>query len=236
MTPPHGRGERRIVYLHGGGYVCGSPCGELAITTHLATLTGATVFALAYRLAPEHPLPAGLDDVIAVYRELTAGEGATSDIVLAGESAGAGLALAAAIAVRDAKLPRSASLLLFSPPTDQTMSGESITARAQRDPLLNVAGVNRWFSLDRGRAAADDPRCSPLFADLRDLPPVFVQVGSEEVLFSDAERLAHACPSAQLDVLAGRRHGFQLLAGVVPSAREAPVRACRFAEEAWSSG
>jgi acetyl esterase/lipase len=234
VTPPVTRGERRIIYLHGGGYVCGSPRGERPITTHLATMAGATVFALAYRLAPEHPLPAGLDGVIAAYRELSADDGATSGIVLAGESAGAGLALAAAIAIRDANLRPPASVLLFSPPTDQTMSGESMTARARRDPLLNVAGVDRWFSLYRGGVPADDPRCSPLFADLRDLPPIFVQVGSEEVLFSDAERLAAACPSAHLDVLDGCFHGFQLLASVVPAAHEALARAARFAEEAWS--
>lgn len=233
VTSPLGRGDRRIIYLHGGGYVCGSPRGERAISTHLATLTGATVFALAYRLAPEHPLPAGLDDVVAAYRELSAKDGATSDVVLAGESAGAGLALASAIAIRDAHLPRPPSVLLFSPPTDQTMSGESITARARRDPLLSVAGVDRWFSMYRAGAAPDDPRCSPLFADLNDLPPIFIQVGTEEVLFSDAERLAHACPSAHLDVLQGRWHGFQLFASLVPSAREALARAARFAEEAW---
>ena len=168
---------------------------------------------MEYRLAPEHPFPAPLDDVVTAYRALLA-EGIPADrIVLGGESAGGGLVLAAMVALREAGEPLPAAAAVFSPWVDLTLAGESVSGKAAVDPILSIESLqpaSLWYV---GEWDAADPRVSPVFADLSALPPLSVQVGSREVLLDDAVRLAARAAASDvrvtLDVIPGAIHGFE---------------------------
>ncbi len=210
-----------VLYLHGGAYVISSPRVERVITASLARHTGLPVYSLDYRLAPEHPFPAGLEDAIAAYRELVGGaDGGT--IAIAGDSAGAGLALSTALAAPGQGLPSPAALALICPWLDLTQSGPSIVANARRDPMLKRSWLDDCARMYRATAPADDPRCSPLFADLSGLPPVLVHAAADDILLSDAERFAERAAAAGADVelqrFDGLWHDFHLHAGALPSA------------------
>lgn len=219
-----------ILYLHGGGYCVGSPESHRPITAQLAKASGLAVYAPDYRLAPEHPYPAALNDAVSAYRALL--ERGCSRIVLAGDSAGGGLALATAVALRDAGLELPVALLLLSPWTDLACSGETMQTLAGQDPMLSQAALQRWAAAYAGRMAVDYPLCSPLHAELSGLPATLIQVGSDEVLLDDSRRLERRLGAAgvasELQVYAGVWHDFQLHVGVLPQADEAIVRAAEF--------
>jgi acetyl esterase/lipase len=223
-----------VLYVHGGGFVFGSARGHRPATAGLARLTGAAVYSLDYRLAPEHPYPAAVDDVVLAYRCLLAGGRKGSDIVIAGDSAGGNLTLAAAHVIRDGGLPLPAGLVMISPALDLTLSGASVTEQAGTDPLLTAAGLHRWFYLYAAGRPLQHPGLSPLFADQRGLPPCLVQVGNDEILRSDSERLASVGPDVELQVYDGLWHAFQLFAGLLPSADEALAEIARFCRRVWS--
>lgn len=184
VAPASARG--RIVYLHGGAYVLGSADTHLRLAAAYARASGAEVVAIDYRLAPEHPWPAALDDAVSVWRALADG----TPTALLGDSAGGGLALATAIALRDGGVPMPCALAVTSPWVDLTLTAASIDARARVELMLSRRGL----ALDADRYCAvlpaDDPRVSPLFADLAGLPPTLIQVGSAEILYDDAVALA----------------------------------------------
>lgn len=230
LEPPQPERSAVMLYLHGGGYCVGSPQSHRPITAQLARRTGLTVYAPDYRLAPEHPYPAALNDAVSAYRALH--DRGQRRIVLAGDSAGGGLALATAIALRDAGLEPPLALLLFSPWTDLACSGDSMRERAARDPMLSPAALQRWAAAYLGRMAADYPLCSPLQAELAGLPPVLIQVGSDEVLLDDSRRLQArleaAGVSSTISVHDGLWHDFQLHAGVLAQADEALAAAADF--------
>lgn len=229
LIPDGAPSGRAILYLHGGAYVLGSPSTHFGIAARIALAAGCEVFVIDYRLAPEHPAPAALDDAVSAWRALTATHAA---VALAGDSAGAGLALAVAVAVRDAGLAPARSLALISPWADLTLSGDSMQTLASRDPLLSRDWLAWAAAHYAGRMRLDDPRLSPLFASLAGLPPVVIHVGSDEVLLSDAQRLEVALREAGVDVRSrvyeGLWHDFQLQAGLMPEADESLESLGRF--------
>ena len=221
-----------ILYLHGGGYVVGSANTGSILATALARRVGTPAVSVDYRLAPEHPFPAAVDDAYAAYRALLDGGTPASDIVLAGDSAGGGLVLAVLLSARRDGLPLPAGAALFSPWTDLSLSGTSIADREHLDPIFDRAQM-QWYA-DQYLAGQSplDELVSPAFADLTGLPPLLIQVGSYEVLLDDSLRLAARAAESELDVrlevVAGVPHVFQLLAGELEEADEALDRAGRF--------
>lgn len=215
-------GDIAILYLHGGAYVLGAPRTHRSITGTLAREAGAAVFVPDYRLAPEYPCPAAVEDAAAAYRALLDMGWPAERIALAGDSAGGGLAVAVTLALRDEGTPLPAALGLISPWVDLTLAGASMRQRAALDPMLRQATLAHAAGLYAGDRGVDDPVCSPLFADLDQLPVLFVQVGSDEILYSDAERLVErarlAGVAADLTVFDGLWHDFHLHAGMLPEA------------------
>ncbi len=214
-----------ILYLHGGGYVVGSARSYLCIATQLASRTGAEVVVPDYRLAPEYPHPAGLDDALASYEWLLGRGLGYSSITIAGDSAGGGLAVATALTLRDRGLPMPGALALISPGVDLTYTAPSVEDNARVDPMLRPSWV-RWCARQYlGGLDARHPLCSPLFADLRGLPPVLVHVGSQEILLDDSVRFAERCAThgvdATLEVFEDLWHEFHVHAGLLSAADDA---------------
>lgn len=216
-----------ILYLHGGGYVIGSARTGANLAAPLSRLSGVPAVSLGYRLAPEHPFPAGVHDALAAYREL-----AGRNVVVAGDSAGGGLALALLLAARAEGLPQPAGTVLFSPWTDVSLSGPSIDARGDYDPLFSRPNMVESAELYLGGADPRNELASPVFADLTGLSPLLVQVGSAEVLLDDSLRLVARAAEQEvdvsLDVIAGAPHVFQYFAGLLPEADEALAHAATF--------
>jgi len=221
-----------VVYFHGGGYALGSASASLGLASDLSREAKTRTFSVDYRLAPEHPHPAAVDDALAAYRGLL-GEGQhASHIALAGESAGAGLALATLVAARDAGLPLPAAAVLMSPWVDLTLGAASMATKAGADPVLSAAALRRRADDYVGRRDRSAPLISPLFADLHGLPPLLIQAGSHEVLLDDATRLATHAASADLtvtlEITGGVPHVFQGFANMLDEARTALVNAGAF--------
>ena len=217
--------ERVLLYLHGGGYISGSAKSSRPILATLARNFGFPAFSLEYRLAPEHRFPAGLDDAVAGYRWLLASGIDPKRIAVAGDSAGGGMALALALRLRDAGEPLPRCLVCLSPWTDMTGSGDSIIANSRRDPMFVSEDIERYANVYLGEHAPRDPLASPLFADLRGLPPMLIQVGRNEVLLDDAvalhEKVIAAGGESQLHIYAHVPHGWHYGAPFVPETRQA---------------
>lgn len=191
---------RAVLYLHGGAYTQGSLSSHRSLCGRLSRAAGAPVLSVGYRLAPEHPHPAAVDDALVTYRWLVEAEMAPARVAFAGDSAGGGLALATLVAARDAGVAQPAGAVLISPWVDLTLAGASMDARAGHDPLLSRTSLAR----NAGHYAADAdlaaPLVSPLFADLAGLAPLLVLVGTAEVLLDDAVRLADRAREAGVEV------------------------------------
>jgi epsilon-lactone hydrolase len=227
----NGGGDRPLLYLHGGGFVGCSPQTHRPITGAFAQ-RGFQVFAPDYRLAPVHPFPAAVEDVLAVWREFSARAGAPAAI--AGDSAGGNLAAALMVMVK-AEARRPAGAVLFSPATDLTGASESWRTNSQRDPMFTQQLANLAPFYLNG-ADPGDPRASPLFGDLTDLPPTLLHVGESEILRDDSIRFAQAASAAgsraELKVWDGAPHGWQFMHGFVPEARRSLDEAAAFLREA----
>jgi monoterpene epsilon-lactone hydrolase len=228
-----------IVHFHGGCYAVGAPDTSLGLVANLARRTGAEVLSVDYRLAPEHRYPAAVDDALTAYRALLDNGGDPARIAVAGESAGAGLAMAALLAARNAGLPQPAAALLLSPWVDLTQSGRSLATKAAVDPSMTANALRVRAADYLGDA---DPRAelaSPALADLRGLAPLLVQVGSHEVLLDDAlllaARAAECDVDVTLDVVAGAPHVFQAFAVVLDEAVAALDRAAAFLRDRLAS-
>jgi monoterpene epsilon-lactone hydrolase len=221
-----------ILYFHGGVYVIGSAASSVPLVGDLVRRTGAKAITLEYRLAPEHPYPAAVEDARAAYEGLLAQGIAPAQIALAGESAGGGLAVATLLALREAGVPLPSCGYLMSPYVDLTLSGETLAAKREVDPLLTPDGLRARVPDYVGGADASDPYISPIFGDLRELPPLLIQVGSHEILLSDALRLAGRAAISDvpvtLDVTPGVPHVFQAYAGLLDEAGAALDRASDF--------
>jgi epsilon-lactone hydrolase len=224
--------DRMILYFHSGVYVIGSAAATVPLVADLVRRTGVNAITLDYRLAPEHPYPAALDDARAAYEGLLAQGMEPGQIVLAGESAGGGLAVATLLAAREAGLPMPSCAFLMSPYADLTLSGETLVERESLDPILSPAGLRVHAPEYVGGADAADPLISPIFGDLSGLPALLIQVGSHEILLSDALRLAARAAlsdvAVTLDVTPGVPHVFQGFAGFLDEAGAALDRATDF--------
>jgi acetyl esterase/lipase len=199
LQPPGAAPDRALLYFHGGAFSLGSPRSHRGLAGQLAGAAGALAFVPDYRLAPEHPCPAAVDDGLAAYRDLLDQGFAPEKILLCGDSAGGGLALATALGARQAGLGQPAGLLLISPWVSMTPSEPSLSEMDGQDPMMSAAGVRLSAAHYLG-GRVDDAISSPLRADLSGLAPLFIQVGSEELLRSDATALAERAREAGLTV------------------------------------
>ncbi len=198
---PGAGGGAVVLYLHGGGYVIGSPRSHRHLAAAIAASASGSALLPHYRRAPEHPFPAAVDDAVAAYRWLIEDNGLRpGSIVVAGDSAGGGLTVATLVALRDADVPLPAAGVCLSPWTDLTCSLPSHRTRASVDPIVETSMVSRMASAYLGSADARTPLASPLHADLAGLPPLLIQVGSDEVLLDDATELAARARAAGVDV------------------------------------
>src|SRR5688500_6492387 len=186
LRPPGVRSAAAVLYLHGGGYVIGSPRSHRHLAAAIARAAGTRALLLDYRLAPEHPYPAALDDAVAAYQWLLGRGLAPSRVVVAGHSAGGGLTVATLLALRDRGLPPPAGGVCISPWLDLTCSGATYATKAAVDPIVARESVAMMAPAYAGARDPKAPLLSPLYADLRGLPPLLVQVGSDEVLLDDA--------------------------------------------------
>jgi monoterpene epsilon-lactone hydrolase len=227
-----------ILYLHGGGYYFCSPRSHRSLVFGLATRAGATTLSLDYRLAPEHRFPAALEDALAAYRQLVGSGTLPQSIVIAGDSAGGGLALATLVALRDAGTPLPAGAVLFSPWTDLAATGESIRSNDGADPMFSGQAIGRAAQVYLGDAPATNPYASPVYADLHGLPPLFIQAGSTEVLLDDSRRVADNARAAgvqvELQVWPKMPHVWQIFAPFIPEARRALDGAAAFVRQVTS--
>ncbi|WP_214367243.1 alpha/beta hydrolase [Pseudonocardia sp. H11422] len=222
LTPPGADPGRAVLYLHGGGFTIGSPATHRALAGHLAEAAGATVYVLDYRLAPEHPYPAPLDDTTAAYRELLERGYAAERIAVAGDSAGGWLTLSAGIRLRDAGTPLPALLVLISPVVDLAPTA---TRDDTGDPMLQNAWIRSCVASFASGRDVRSPELSPVYADLAGLPPLWVHVGSDEILYDDSvrivERARAAGVRADLRRLDGLWHVAHAHAGLLPEATAA---------------
>ena len=218
-----------VLYFHGGVYVLGDAFLAADLASQVGRRTSAKVYSVDYRLAPEHPYPAAVDDALAAYEAVLKDGTAPSDIVLAGESAGGGLAVAAMLAARDRGLPLPAAAYVMSPYVDLTLAGATMRTKREVDPLMSLEALTaRVGDYTAGQDAALG-LISPIFADLSGLPPLVIQAGSHEVLLDDAVRLAREAAVADvvvaLDVVPGVPHVFQAYHGLLGEGAAALDRA-----------
>jgi acetyl esterase/lipase len=231
LTPLRPRTDEVLLYLHGGAYVMGSCATHRAFVARIARAARCRTLLIDYRLAPEHPFPAALEDALASYRALQATE---AQIVLAGDSAGAGLALATMLTLRDAgeALPRKAALI--SPWADLLYTGDSVISRAAADPWLTPVDndVARHYCGDQDRR---NPLISPLYGEHHGLPPTLIQVGDHEILLDDSTRLAERMQAAgvavSLQIWPAMWHVWHSFAPLLPEANQAIRRIGKFMRE-----
>jgi epsilon-lactone hydrolase len=218
-----------VLYFHGGVYVMGDAFLAADLASQVSRRTRAKAISVDYRLAPEHPYPAAVDDALAAYQALLDSGTAPCDIVLAGESAGGGLAIATLVSARDHGLPLPAAAFVMSPYADLTLAGTTMETKRQADPLLSRENLQaRVTDYTAGHDAALG-LISPIFADLSGLPPLVIQAGSHEVLLDDAVRLAQQAATADvqvtLDITPGVPHVFQAYHPILDEAAAALDRA-----------
>jgi monoterpene epsilon-lactone hydrolase len=200
IAPSNAAADRTLFYLHGGGYCVGGCDSHRTLVARMAEAAQATAFVIDYRLAPEHPFPAAHDDAMAAWRAVLELGRDPARTVFAGDSAGGGLSVACAVAARDAGLPLPAGLHLISPWVNLTNASPAYAAKAETDFIITQQGSDEFAASYLGDGDRRTPQASPLFADLASLPPMLIQVGSEEVLLSEPTQLAEAAGLARVDV------------------------------------
>jgi acetyl esterase/lipase len=224
-----------LLYLHGGGYVVGTPWGYRGLVAALADASGMTTYAIDYRLAPEHPFPAAIDDAAAAFRALIDRGHDPSRIAIAGDSAGGGLTVATLLRLREAGSPLPGAAFLISPWADLGCTGPSMTGKAAADPALTEAGLRRMAAYYLDQADPADPLASPIHADLTGLPPILVHVGTAEILLDDALRLAAAAGrddvALTLEIWPGLIHVWHAFAFMLPEGAAAVAAAGAFLRE-----
>jgi epsilon-lactone hydrolase len=233
VEPSEGSRPGTILYFHGGAWSLGAPETSLSMTANLVTLTGLRALSLDYRLAPENPFPAAVNDCVNAYRALLDGGENPAQIALVGDSAGGGLTVTTALMARDMQLPMPAAIVTFSAGLDLTLSGASIDSKRGIDPLFTREMMVPAFGLYSAGQDVHNPLLSPaVLADLTGFPPILLQVGANEVLLDDSARLAAraiaAGVDAVLDVTADVPHVFQAFAGFLDEADQALARAALF--------
>jgi acetyl esterase/lipase len=225
VCAPGAASDRFVLYLHGGGYVMGSVKTHRDLMARISRAGQARVLGLNYRLAPEHPFPAAVDDAVAGYRWLLAQGARPGRIAIAGDSAGGGLTAATLVAIRDAKLPTPGAGVMLSPWVDLEGIGESMTTRSKADPAVQKEGLLGMAAAYLQGQQARTPLAAPLYADLKGLPPLLIQVGDVETLLDDSTRLEARAKSAgvstKLEVWPEMIHVWQLFASFLPEGQEA---------------
>jgi monoterpene epsilon-lactone hydrolase len=232
ITTPEALHERGIYYLHGGGYTLGSINTHREMISRLSRAARARALAIDYRLAPEHPFPAAVEDSTAAYRWLLAIGVDPARLVIAGDSAGGGLTVATLVALRDAGDPLPAAAVCLSPWVDLEGLGESMTTRAGVDPMVQREELLQHVKAYLGDAHPRTPLAAPLYADLRGLPPLLIQVGTAETLLDDSTRLAERAKAAGVDVVLepwdDMIHVWQFCAAILPEGQQAIDRIGEF--------
>lgn len=230
-APAHGV----ILYFHGGAYAIGSAILAAGLASDIGRRARTKVVSVDYRLAPEHPYPAAIDDAVAAYRALLADGHPSETIVFAGESAGGGVVAATLVALKDTDLPQPAAAYIISPWLDLTLSGETLQTNAAIDPSLTPEGLLRRQKEYVGANDASSGYVSPIFANLTGLPPVLIQVGGNEILLSDSTRMATKAAEDQvavvLEATPGVPHVFVAFAGILDEADAALDSGARFLRE-----
>jgi monoterpene epsilon-lactone hydrolase len=236
VSPEVIEGDRVLLYIHGGGYVAGSPAGYHGLAGHYARLLRARVYMPDYRLAPEHPFPSAIEDSLAAYAWLLNQGHPPRSIVFSGDSAGGAMAVSVMVAAKRAGLPLPAAGAALSPWANLEHSGASMATRDGIDPTVNLAGLNLMARAFLDDTPKSDPDASPVFADVRGLPPILIHIGEREVMLSDAMRLAgHLAENrvrVTLEVWPDMFHVWHLFAAVLPEGMQALKRAAGFLEEA----
>lgn len=231
-----GRADRRrvLIYLHGGAYIMGSPRTHRMITTALARMSGMRVLVPDFRLAPEHPVPAGVEDTVAVYSWLLAQGYAPEGIAFVGESSGGGQCFATLVALERRGFPPPACVVAFSPWLDLTMGGKSVQTNARRERMLPAERAAEVVGYYIGESDPTDPIVSPLFGDGK-TPPVLIQASRAEILLDDAVRMAERLEAqgsdVTLDLWDSTPHAWQFFGAALPESREALRRAVVFLKE-----
>lgn len=239
LSFPKSDANKVILYLHGGAYEYGSANTHRALAARISEAAGVKVLLPEYRLAPEHPFPAAIEDGVQVFRWLLSQGFQPADIIFAGDSAGAGLSVATALVLRDQSEPLPAAIICLSPWVDLTSSGDSYVKNQQEDPYLTVGAVKRAARLYAGEEPLDHPLISPAFADLTGLPPMLIQSGGHEILQSDAQKLAAQARLGGVEVTlqtwVGMWHVWQISGKFLPEARKAISHIGQFAKRIYQS-
>jgi epsilon-lactone hydrolase len=232
VSAPGAAQDRVILYFHGGGYTAGSIVTHRAMVARIARASNARALLIDYRLAPENPFPAAVDDAVASYKWLLAEKFSPKKIVIAGDSAGGGLTLAMIAALKQQKLPMPAAAVPISPWTDLEGTGDSIKTRAASDPMVSqdnlVGSAKSYYGTENPR----NPLVSPLHADFHGFPPMLIQVGDAEILLDDSTRVAERAKAAgvkvDLEVWPEMPHVFQVFAKILPEGQQAIDKIGRF--------
>jgi monoterpene epsilon-lactone hydrolase len=239
VVPQGAVAGRAMLYLHGGAYTAGSPRSHRPLVARLADVAHTIAIAPDYRLGPEHRFPAAVEDATAVYRALLADGTEPSRLVVAGDSAGGGLALALALALKAEGAPQPAGFFVISPWADLTQSGASYRTKADTDPMITKLGLDKNALDYLGGLDAHDPLASPVFGDFAGVAPILIQTGSEEALLSDsitmADVLAHARVEVRLEVWPEMIHVFHAWSGGLQAARRAIKLAGAWMEERYGA-
>jgi acetyl esterase/lipase len=232
VSAPDVDASRAVLYLHGGGYAIGSINTHRRLAFDISGASGARVLLLDYRLAPEHPFPAAVDDAATAWRWLLKQGFANTKLAIAGDSAGGGLTIATLVNLRDRKLGLPACAVAISPWVDLEAVGTSMTARSEQDPMVQKAGLGWMADMYLAGKDARTPLAAPLHADLKGLPPVLVQVGTAETLLDDATRIAERLHSAggevKLSVWPNMLHVFPMFAPILSEGRDGCVEVGQF--------
>jgi acetyl esterase/lipase len=236
LTPNGSAEDKLLLYLHGGAYVMGNCATHRQLVSYLAKYSGVKALLPEYRLAPEHPFPAAVDDAVGLYRSLLKDGYAASNIVIAGDSAGGGLTMATLLSLRDARDPLPAAACLLSPWLDLAATGESMVTRAKKDPWFQPEDMPIVAAYYCRQDQIRHPLVSPVYADLSGLPPIYIQVGEDEILLSDstraAEKLKAAGGEVEIEIWPGMWHVFQAFLHQVPESKKAAKKIGKFVQQA----
>lgn len=230
--PSAEKNPKVILYLHGGGFLLGSARAHRALVGKIVSQSGIPALSVNYRLAPEHPFPAGLDDALSAYHYLLDQGYGPKDIFFMGDSAGGGLVLSLLLKLKILELPQPLGAVVLSPWTDLTLSGDSLERCQKNDPILRAEHAGSWARSYYGSADPKSPLVSPLFGDWKDTAPILVQVGTDEILLDDSRRLGEKAAAAGakiwVDLWEGMPHVWQFAWAYVPEAQQAIDKISRF--------
>ena len=229
--------QTAVLYLHGGGYVIGSPKTHRELARRLSTASHAQVLVIDYRLAPENLFPAAVEDAVSAYRWLLSEGYAPEKLSIAGDSAGGGLTAATLVSIRDQGLPLPACGVCLSPWVDMESLGDSMTSRADRDPMVQREGLVNMAGVYLADADPKSPLAAPMYADLEGLPPLLIQVGASETLFDDAVRLDEKARAAGVETTFeewdNMIHVWHLFAPMLDEGQQAIERMAEFMRGKW---